>query len=208
MKRHNQSPASMPNAPMDLTPLLDVIFIFLFVMIIYSAQRVEAATQEAKDTISGNEGKISLLKDENVKLHDENTKLKSEGKAWAELNEEYKSISENVLIVQIHCEAKPGTSGERTLFVESPSGELLQTDFNDNNTETTYERLGKKLRDYIAENSLDDSDIDSDRGNNKDSDEKEMVIVLSVNTKDILRTDKNRISSIIKDLKEEYKNVY
>ena len=47
MQRKNPGSSSQPNAPIDLTPLLDVIFIFLFVVIIAYAAEAQAVEAEA-----------------------------------------------------------------------------------------------------------------------------------------------------------------
>ena len=53
MRRKNPGPSSLPNAPIDLTSLLDVIFIFLFVVMIgyaLTAQKAEEAAAVRAET--------------------------------------------------------------------------------------------------------------------------------------------------------------
>ena len=47
MRRKNPGPSSLPNAPIDLTSLLDVIFIFLFVVMIGYALMAQKAEEAA-----------------------------------------------------------------------------------------------------------------------------------------------------------------
>lgn len=51
MQRKNPSFATLPNAPIDLTPLLDIIFIFLFALIISNANDMLDAREEAEEKV-------------------------------------------------------------------------------------------------------------------------------------------------------------
>lgn len=184
--KHNRRSSGKPQSPIDLTSLLDVIFIVLFAVILYCAKLTKAVQMQVDSEQTENSSTIEALENENFTL-------KAKEKTIEELNEQYSSISEKVLIVQIHCESKAGTPGERSLIIQAPDEEIINTTFDRDTKEETYDLIYQKLKEYIEDNN---------------SGEDMKVVVLSINTTNILAGDMEKISSIVNDLINTYENVY
>lgn len=199
MKRHNKSQASMPNPQIDLTSLLDVIFIFLFVVMIYAVQLTDkiqteavSANGEYQKKISNLNNTVSGLSKQITDLEDENGKLLYVISANNGYSETLKDVNERVSVVYIHCQARAGTNGVRDLTIETTEGELLTFEFNKDNENTAYGRIERSLEEYIQNNS---------------SGENKKIIFLSINTEDILVRDMNKLTEIINRFINDYENV-
>ena len=90
MKRKNPGSSSMPNASFDLTPLLDVIFICLFIVIIGYTKVSAMAKQEAGEAAAANKE----LQAENDRLSRSNEELTDR---TADLEEQVAALQEQNL---------------------------------------------------------------------------------------------------------------
>lgn len=79
MQRRNPGQAGLPNAPIDLTSLLDIIFIFFFVVIISNASAVLDAKDKAKKEVNEAAAAVEALEEEKAKLQFEVSALWAAG---------------------------------------------------------------------------------------------------------------------------------
>ncbi len=180
MNRKNPGASSTPNAPFDLTPLLDLIFLVLFIVIMGFARITDRNSEELEQT------QAELAAAKQVQL--ENV---TESEAYQYVMNEYASseFGNKLKVVTIYCTyAEAVINPVRSMKITAPDMEETYT-FDDTTDDNAMNRLQGKLTTYINENP-------------------DYVIVLSVNTKKILRTDFNKIQRIINVLSENYEHVY
>ncbi len=219
MQRRNRGPAGLPDVLIDLTPLLDVIFIFLFIVVIAYAE----ARQE-NDILAGQMAAEAQEKmdEATARMEDARTEIASAGaaraKAEASLAEAEQKIADlesrmldqtalqsayeaqlsaleddviggKVRIVTIYCTFDPSDSKKRRIRLVAPDLENEAIEMNGEHERLGYERLRNVLTKYIR-------DYD------------ESVIVLSLNTERILVTDRDGIGAVVAKLQEEFSYVY
>ena len=208
MRRKNPGPSSLPNAPIDLTSLLDVIFIFLFVVMIGSAlmaQKAEEAaaarveTAEAEALEAGKEAAeaAEALKKAEEALAEAGQDLKEQralAAAYEDRVRDYEGqvIGERVKIVTISGSYDGDDSKIREMLVmlngESPVSFSVTPDTQDR----AFERIRRMVREYIE--MFDESD--------------RTVVVISVNSTGIQRRDRQRLDVMIDEFTTEYSFVY
>ena len=184
MQRKNPGLSSLPNAPIDLTPLLDVIFIFLFVVIIgYSAKAQEAQAEAAR--------KNELLSEEveNLKADLENETALRE--MYEERLSEYENdiIGGRVKIVTISCNWNETDSRKRQIRVVTSDGGYDPISITADNQENGYARLGQILEEYAKEHS-------------------DSVIILALDSERILHRDRIAINKLMDEIRANYTYVY
>lgn len=184
MMRKNPGSSSQPNAPIDLTPLLDVIFIFLFVVIIAYAAKAQAVEAEAVSRTEELEKQVE-------ELSGRLTEEESLREMYEERLSDYESdvLGSRVKIVTIYCTWDEEDSTKRQIRVMAPDKDFTPISLTADNQENGYARLSQMLTDYITENS-------------------DSVIVLSLNTGRILYRDQTAINELMGKLTRKYKNVY
>ncbi len=184
MQRKNPGSSSQPNAPIDLTPLLDVIFIFLFVVIIAYAAKAQAVEAEAESRTEALEKQVEEL---SARLAEE----ESLREMYEEHISNYESsvIGGRVKIVTIYCTWDENDSTKRQIRVLASDREFSPVNLTAENQENGYSRLNQMLIDYITENS-------------------DAVVVLSLNTERILYRDQTAINELMGKLTRRYKYVY
>lgn len=208
MRRKNPGPSSLPNAPIDLTSLLDVIFIFLFVVMIgyaLTAQKAEEAaaarvkTAEAEALEAGKEAAeaAEALKAAEEALAEAGQDLKEQralAAAYEDRVRDYEGqvIGERVKIVTISGSYDGDDSKIREMLVmlngESPVSFPVTPDTQDR----AFERIRRMVREYIE--MFDESD--------------RTVVVISVNSTGIQRRDRQRLDVMIDEFTTEYSFVY
>ncbi|MEE3457859.1 MAG: hypothetical protein VZQ82_07450 [Lachnospiraceae bacterium] len=208
MRRKNPGPSSLPNAPIDLTSLLDVIFIFLFVVMIgyaLTAQKAEEAaaarveTAEAEALEAGKEAAeaAEALKKAEEAFAEAGQDLKEQralAAAYEDRVRDYEGqvIGERVKIVTISGSYDGDDSKIREMLVmlngESPVSFSVTPDTQDR----AFERIRRMVREYIE--MFDESD--------------RTVVVISVNSTGIQRRDRQRLDVMIDEFTTEYSFVY
>ncbi|MBR3231709.1 MAG: hypothetical protein IKF75_03430 [Lachnospiraceae bacterium] len=208
MRRKNPGPSSLPNAPIDLTSLLDVIFIFLFVVMIgyalmaqkaeeAAAARVETAEAEALEAGKEAAEAAEALKKAEEALAEAGQDLKEQralAAAYEDRVRDYEGqvIGERVKIVTISGSYDGDDSKIREMLVmlngESPVSFSVTPDTQDR----AFERIRRMVREYIE--MFDESD--------------RTVVVISVNSTGIQRRDRQRLDVMIDEFTTEYNFVY
>ncbi|MBP3241107.1 MAG: hypothetical protein J6M92_11280, partial [Oribacterium sp.] len=172
MKRNNPSSATSPNAPIDLTSLLDIVFIFLFVAIIgikKNNQDIDTVTASMNSIIVEKDSENSTLMEENKALAIENEELKSlvdeyyesaDERIEEDFKKEYSRLGEKVSIFTITCnykndyiDAEELRSNKMTLAVDGKIWENEDLNFQaDLNMEDKMERVQTLIERYVDDN--------------------------------------------------------
>lgn len=200
LQRRNPGPAGLPNAPIDLTPLLDIIFIFLFAVIISNASATITAQEEAGKEVEQAENEVKALTGRVELLQEEVFALTAENQAKESLREAYEGevIGKRVKLVTIYCTYDSGDSTKRRLSAEAPGLTFEPFEFQSTNVESAFSRLKNALTEYIKEVRSAENTAKSER----------TVIMLYINKESILRRDKERIDRIIEELDRTFEDVY
>ena len=207
MRRKNPGPSSLPNAPIDLTSLLDVIFIFLFVVMIgyaLTAQKAEEAaavraeTAEAEALEAGKEAAeaAEALKAAEEELAEAGQELREQRglvTAYENVVRDYESqvIGKRVKIVTISGSYDSEDSKNRLISIRLNES-TIQVSITPDTMDSGYRRIRQMIKDYI--DLFDDS--------------KQTVVVFSVNSVGIQHRDRLKLDAMIDELSEQYSYVY
>ena len=134
MARRNAGPASSPNSAIDLTSLLDVIFILLFIIIMAYAQASQA------------------LKDETSKIEQERLDAKATQEAYQQATEQLDNIGERVLFVTVYCTYSESDPSLRSIQIVASNNETESFELNEKNESTIFARLQNHLETLIDKN--------------------------------------------------------
>ncbi|MBP5463392.1 MAG: hypothetical protein J6Y20_14900 [Lachnospiraceae bacterium] len=219
MKRRNPATASSPSPQFELTSFMDVIFIFLFVVMIGYALKSAAEADNAKNKMSEAE---EILADAEEKLAAADEKVAEADEKLADI-EVYKQqlrdlkdevVGTRVQIVTITCTYDIGSAEERENLPRHlrvlgyDQKMLVERDFTEKNEKNTYEILRETLEKYVKSVKQADRELLGDR---YDTDKQaRTVIVFSISRKDggILTRDYEAISTVIRELESAYDDIY
>lgn len=208
MKRKNPGSSSMPNASFDLTPLLDVIFICLFIVIIGYTKVSAMAKQEAGEAAAANkelQAENDRLSRSNEELTERTADLEEQVAALQEQNfdaaareQAYKEAAEDlqrdvigtkVMVMTISCTYNPADSERRKITIITPDRKYDPIEVRKENEASAFKQLSGHMEKYIQ---LHDKEGE--------------IVVFGLNTENILVRDKESINDIINLLKNRYKN--
>ena len=206
MKRRNSSSAGRRNVPIELTPLLDVIFIILFIVIISNALNTKKVTAEAESEAREARREVKLLESEAAARDEEIESLAApifDQEAMAAQYEqridelEGSVIGRRVKIVSISCIYDEADTTRRRLAAAAPDAEAFTVDFTSDTAEMSFARLNNWLEQYIENNTRAGADK-----------AERVIIVLSVGSERILKRDREALDRIIAGLEAKYDDVY
>ena len=201
MKRKNRS-----SAPIELTPLLDVIFIILFIVIISNALNTKKVTAEAESEAAEARREVKLLESEAAAKDQEIASLAAQIFDQEAMAAQYEQridelegsvIGRRVKIVSISCIYDETDTTRRRLAAAAPDAESFTVDFTSDTAEMSFGRLNNWLEQYIENNTRAGADK-SER----------VIIVLSVGSERILKRDREALDRIIAGLEAKYDDVY
>lgn len=208
MRRKNPGPSSLPNAPIELTSLLDVIFIFLFVVMIGYALNVQKAEAAAETEVTAAQEETAAVREElaaaNEKLREAEDELEAAGQelserealsaAYEERIRDYEGqvIGERVKIITISGSYDKENSTRREVVIMLPGSAPVSFTITPESMDSNFSRMRRMLVEYI--NTFDEAD--------------RTVVVISVNSTKIQHRDKDRLDIMIDEFAEEYSFVY
>jgi len=212
MRRRNPATASSPNPQFEMTSFMDIIFIFLFVVMVGYAMKCGEEKDRANDKMSEAERMLAEAEDKAAQAQESLADLAVYKQQLQDLSGSV--IGSRVQIVTITCtydagDAKDREEWERHLRVLSPEQEMLvERDFTESTAGSTYEILKETLEQYIKDVQEKDREEAGERYNTDK--QARTVIVISINREDggILTRDYEGIASVIRDLEIEYEDVY
>ncbi len=201
MKRKNRS-----SAPIELTPLLDVIFIILFIVIISNALNTKKVTAEAESEAAEARREVKLLESEAATKDQEIASLAAQIFDQEAMTAQYEQridelegsvIGRRVKIVSISCIYDEADTTRRRLTAAAPDAESFTVDFTSDTAEMSFARLNNWLEQYIENNTRAGADK-----------AERVIIVLSVGSERILKRDREALDRIIAGLEAKYDDVY
>ena len=201
MKRKNRS-----SAPIELTPLLDVIFIILFIVIISNALNTKKVTAEAESEAREARREVKLLESEAAAKDQEIASLAAQIFDQEAMAAQYEQridelegsvIGRRVKIVSISCIYDEADTTRRRLTAAAPDAEAFTVDFTSDTAEMSFARLNNWLEQYIENNTRAGADK-----------AERVIIVLSVGSERILKRDREALDRIIAGLEAKYDDVY
>ncbi len=201
MKRKNRS-----SAPIELTPLLDVIFIILFIVIISNALNTKKVTAEAESEAREARREVKLLESEAAARDEEIESLAAQIFDQEAMAAQYEQridelegsvIGRRVKIVSISCIYDEADTTRRRLTAAAPDAESFTVDFTSDTAEMSFARLNNWLEQYIENNTRAGADK-----------AERVIIVLSVGSERILKRDREALDRIIAGLEAKYDDVY
>ncbi len=190
MKRKNPSQASSPNVPIDLTSLLDVIFIFLFIVLASMTVGYSEQKQKLKEKEEIIDEKISEYLNETIDEEAIMQRLEDYDEQYLETKVKFVSIvgryseeDSHIRIIRIDV------PDDEPFVVEIYDDDDDNYNYYDDDEQKAYDAIQKYLEEYAS--------------NNKD-----FAIVVSVCEVDILNRDHDAIASKIESISDEYTNVF
>ena len=201
MKRKNRS-----SAPIELTPLLDVIFIILFIVIISNALNTKKVTAEAESEAREARREVKRLESEAAARDEEIESLAAQIFDQEAMAAQYEQridelegsvIGRRVKIVSISCIYDEADTTRRRLTAAAPDAEAFTVDFTSDTAEMSFARLNNWLEQYIENNTRAGADK-----------AERVIIVLSVGSERILKRDREALDRIIAGLEAKYDDVY
>ncbi len=212
MTRKNPNSSSMLNTPIDLTSLLDVIFILLFFVIIGYTVAKSKAINEVKDynqlkqDYANSKDKIDDLLKGNSDLQNQIEDLANKNSHYQEIDGAYNGevIGKKVKIITISCFYSEINKSKRTIMMYTPDMEYKDIEFeggkDDISVTTAFDYLKDNLDNYIKSVKKDDGPEKEDK----------TIVVLYVKNDNgqIQRRDYEKIMSIFHELEGKYDEVY
>ena len=154
----------------DLTPLLDVIFILLIVVLCYQDNFSSEAKAEIKDA---NE-KVADITDEKARTDGENTLLSRQ-------LETYENLNNYVDVITIYSSYKPSNRKYRNVYVQINGGDSWERELNPSNEKAVWSECKEYIEGALA--------------NNDDK-----PVVLSITDEKMLYRDEQSIEKLYADL--------
>ncbi|MBQ6661389.1 MAG: hypothetical protein IJM57_08235 [Lachnospiraceae bacterium] len=211
MKRRNPATASSPNPQFEMTSFMDIIFIFLFVVMIGYALKCADQTDAAKNEMAEADQKLA----EASRMLAEAEGARADIQIYEQQISELKGsvIGRRVLIISISCRYDAGDINhpeewQRHLRVLGTDRQMmLERDFQDGSVKSTYDKLREVLTEYVE--SVKKTDPKS--GDPADANKQDRtVIIFSIDREDggILTNDYEAIMGIVEELENAYDDVY
>lgn len=194
MVKRNPGPSTRPNAPIDLTSLMDVVFIFLFIVILAYAN-----LQATKDEKSKQE--LDEIRQELKRYQNEAFDYESIKDAYNESLAEYEDFTDCVSKVSLSCPYDDNNKPHRKVTISfDPEHSQKVFDLTNDNSSEVFEQLKRELEEYIT--------MRQESTFNSEKSEGEGLVFIYLSMKQILWTDTNKIKGIINEIMEQYDNVY
>ena len=208
MNRKNQGSSNMPNDSFDLTSLLDIIFICLFIVIIGYAKVSAQAEKEASKAVAVSEElqaendrlnqvneelteRTVELEEQVASLQEQNFDVAAREQAYKEAVEDLQGdvIGTRVMVMTISCTYDRVNPDNRIITIITPDRKYDPIEVRKENEASAFKQLSGHMEKYIQ---LHDKEGE--------------IVVFGLNTEYILVRDKESINKIINSLKDKYKN--
>lgn len=180
MKRNNPNQSSSLNTPIDLTSLLDVIFIFLFIVL-------TSMTAGYADKIQELEEKEEIINEKIDEYLSENIDDEAIKKRLDDYDNQY--LETRVKFVTIIGQYSDVDYSKRIVSIAVPDDDSFVISFTDDTQDNAYNKIQKYLEEYAAAN-------------------KDFAVVVSIGEGDILNRDYDAIMRRIESVSNEYTNVF
>ena len=212
MRRRNPATASSPNPQFEMTSFMDIIFIFLFVVMVGYALKCAEVRDNAEDKMAEAEEKL----EEARQMRSEAGGLAADLAAYEKQLQNLQGavVGSRVQIVTLICtydtgDAKEASEWARHLRVIGSDGKMLMTrDFKESTAQNAYEKLREVLGDYVKSVKKQDREELGERYESAKQERTVVIFAISREEGGILTRDYEEISAVIRDLEKEYDDVY
>ena len=168
----------------ELTSLLDVIFIILMVVVCNQQINMQEKTSEAERVMI----EAQQMQDAALQMQDEASIAISDKKLYQEQLDTLENADQLIGSITVRVDYMPSEPQNRTIKILSSTGEQT-IDLTPANTAAAYERMEEQLEKAITENAG-------------------KPVFIAVEDKEILYRDLNMTSDIVDGLMDLYDNVY
>ena len=191
-----------PSSEINLTPLLDIIFIFLLIVTVgYVKQTTELREQKENELVQAQE-EAALYKERLQALEQENYDEAVLKESYEESLREYAELNRMVRQISIYCTYDPYDYSRRTLRVLIPGQDIAPIEINPGNETDSFLRLEQLLRDDISASR--EAAPDAENGVT----EGQSFVILSLSLKQIQRWDREQIDAVAQRMMEQFDDVY
>ena len=182
---------SRTNIPIELTSLLDVIFLILFVVML--ANKLTAATMVQESTQLAEEAQAELIRtrSELETARRDLFTVQNDLSTYEGRVDMYEHSDVYAALVNVYVTYSHDNIREREIHVSGPGLEPEPIKFNSNTENAAWSRLEKYLSDYAEQKA-----------------EENIPVIVSYNREDILNRDEIKLSGIIHSLQKDYANLY
>lgn len=172
------------NTQIELTSLLDVIFIVLMVVICSQQMTTKAAQQDAED-------EISKAQRAQIEAQNERAEAEAEKKLFEEHMETYEEINTQMSVVTVYADYTPSDPSERTLSLMVDTESSSKIIMTPGTEKVSWAKLESQLTDAVEK-----------------ANAAGKPVIISVNRDRILYRDESRLTSLVDDLFRRYDNIY
>ena len=175
---------SKQNTQIELTSLLDVIFIVLMIVVCNQQINMTEKTQEARAA-------VEEAQEMEQSAEDARAEAEAEKALFEEHREMYEEINSQMSIVTVYADYTPSSPSDRSLYliVDTQSSKKIQVSAG--TEKTAFAQLEEELDAAV-----------------KTADDAGKPVIISINTERILYRDESRLSGIVDDLFRRYDNIY
>ena len=166
------------NNSIDLTSLLDVIFIVLMIVMCY--QQIYLEKREAN---------ADVVMEEAMAMQDEAAEAMADASVYAEQLDTYEDMFNQIAVITVYASYQPSDPRNRQIRVLINNEEVSTIDVSPTNAEEAYGRLAQLLEDNITKHA-------------------EIPVIISLDDEQILYRDQLRISDMINGLFSKHDNLY
>ena len=172
------------NTQIELTSLLDVIFIVLMIVICSQQMSANEKKQEAQTALD----QAQAIE---ISAEDALAEAEAEKALFEEHREMYEEINTQMSIVTVYADYTPSNPSERTLYLMIDTESSKKITLTPGTETDAFKKLDDELSDAVE--------------NAKESGK---PVIISINTDRILYRDESRLSSMVDDLFRRYDNIY
>ena len=175
---------SKQNTQIELTSLLDVIFIVLMIVVCNQQINMTEKTQEARAA-------VEQAQEMEQSAEDARAEAEAEKALFEEHREMYEEINSQMSIVTVYADYTPSSPSERSLYLIADTQSSKKIQVSAGTEKTAFAQLEEELDAAV-----------------KTADDAGKPVIISINTERILYRDESRLSGIVDDLFRRYDNIY
>jgi len=172
------------NTQIELTSLLDVIFIVLLVVICNQQINMTQKTDELE--VMQQQAQVQMAEAEDLKAEAEAAK-----EIYEEHRDTYETIESQMSVITVYASYTPSSPQDREILIIAGEKELPKIQMSPSNTKDALERLETLLESQVSE-----------------AEDAGKPVIISINTDKILYRDEKAVSQIIDRLFEKHDNMY
>ena len=219
MKRRNPAAASSPNPQFEMTSFMDIIFIFLFVVMVGYALKCANEREAAEDKMAEADARFAEAE---AKVAEAQAILEEAGEKAADIAVYEQQIKElkgavvgnRVQIVTITCtydadnDKSPSEWMRHMRVLGGDLQMLLSRDYAEDASASAYDKLREVLKKYV--DGVKKAESQAGAGTDGAAKQDRVVVVFAISREEggILTRDYEAIMGIIEEMEKAYEDVY